>query len=147
MKALTICQPYAELIARGEKRVENRLWPTRYRGRLAIHAGASRAWLYRAAVAGDWVGASCGLAFGAVVAVCRLIGCVHVDGRIPRELAWVKEDRHTCGPWVWVLADVRRLTEPIPARGELGIWEWSGDVRPARKAAGSGQGLLWEGGG
>ena len=28
MKALTVCQPYAELIARGEKPIENRTWPT-----------------------------------------------------------------------------------------------------------------------
>lgn len=39
MKALTISQPYASLIARGEKFVENRRWPTPYRGPLAIHAG------------------------------------------------------------------------------------------------------------
>jgi len=45
MKAVTIYQPYAELIARGEKRVENRSWRTDYRGPLAIHAGCSRAWL------------------------------------------------------------------------------------------------------
>jgi hypothetical protein len=45
MKALTICQPYAHLIVRGEKRVENRTWPTRYTGPLAIHAGKSRQWL------------------------------------------------------------------------------------------------------
>ncbi len=44
MKALTICQPYAELIMRGVKRVENRTWATRYKGALLIHAGKSREW-------------------------------------------------------------------------------------------------------
>lgn len=39
VKALTISQPFAKLIADGEKFVENRGWPTHYRGRLAIHAG------------------------------------------------------------------------------------------------------------
>lgn len=29
----------------GEKRVENREWPTSYRGPLLIHAGKSREWL------------------------------------------------------------------------------------------------------
>jgi hypothetical protein len=52
-KALTICQPYAELIARGEKVIENRTWPTSYRGPLLIHAGKSREWLYGD---GDWLG-------------------------------------------------------------------------------------------
>lgn len=45
MKAITICQPYAELIACGEKRVENRTWPTNHRGMLYIHAGKNRSWL------------------------------------------------------------------------------------------------------
>jgi hypothetical protein len=40
MKALTITQPYATLIAIGAKRIETRGWPTQYRGPLAIHAGA-----------------------------------------------------------------------------------------------------------
>ena len=40
MKALSIRQPYAYLILIGVKRIENRTWPTLYRGPLAIHAGA-----------------------------------------------------------------------------------------------------------
>ena len=39
MKALTIHQPYASLIAVGAKRYETRSWATRYRGPIAIHAG------------------------------------------------------------------------------------------------------------
>ena len=39
MKALTIRQPWASLIALGVKTIETRSWPTRYRGPIAIHAG------------------------------------------------------------------------------------------------------------
>jgi hypothetical protein len=39
MKAITILQPHASLIAVGEKRYETRNWPTKYRGPIAIHAG------------------------------------------------------------------------------------------------------------
>ncbi len=39
MKALTIRQPWASLIAAGVKTIETRSWSTRYRGPLAIHAG------------------------------------------------------------------------------------------------------------
>lgn len=42
MKALTIRQPWASLIALGVKHIETRSWSTRYRGPLAIHAG--KAW-------------------------------------------------------------------------------------------------------
>jgi hypothetical protein len=39
MKAITIIQPWATLIAFGEKEFETRSWATNYRGNLAIHAG------------------------------------------------------------------------------------------------------------
>ncbi|WP_454846113.1 ASCH domain-containing protein [Pseudomonas farris] len=38
MKALSIRQPWAWLIVNGFKPVENRDWPTRFRGRFLIHA-------------------------------------------------------------------------------------------------------------
>lgn len=37
MKALTIWQPWASLIACGVKQYETRSWPTKYRGPIAIH--------------------------------------------------------------------------------------------------------------
>lgn len=40
MKAITIWQPWASLIACGAKRYETRSWPTKYRGPIAIHAAA-----------------------------------------------------------------------------------------------------------
>jgi len=39
MKALSIRQPWADLIARGIKDVENRTWSTKVRGIILIHAG------------------------------------------------------------------------------------------------------------
>ena len=38
MKALTLTQPWASLVATGAKMVETRSWSTSYRGPLAIHA-------------------------------------------------------------------------------------------------------------
>lgn len=39
MKALSIMQPWAWLIAAGHKDIENRSWPTRFRGPVLLHAG------------------------------------------------------------------------------------------------------------
>jgi hypothetical protein len=39
MKALTVRQPHAQLIALGVKTIETRSWATKYRGPLLIHAG------------------------------------------------------------------------------------------------------------
>lgn len=134
MKALTICQPYAHLIALGRKRVENRTWPTRYRGPLLIHAGKSRSWLDDE---GEGIDARYGIriremAFGAVVAIADLVECVSY-GRIElrdfdREYPWLREHEHANGPWCWILANVRRLPEPIPARGAQGLFELKGAI-------------------
>ena len=50
MKALTLWQPWASLVALGWKSVETRCWSTKYRGPLAIHSAAK--------LPPDWLGAS-----------------------------------------------------------------------------------------
>jgi hypothetical protein len=42
MKALSIKQPWASLIAHGIKDIENRTWRTHFRGRIYIHVSASK---------------------------------------------------------------------------------------------------------
>jgi hypothetical protein len=42
MKALSIKQPWASLIAHGIKDIENRTWKTKFRGRIYIHASAPK---------------------------------------------------------------------------------------------------------
>lgn len=42
MKAITLWQPWAQLIAIGEKRYETRSWETKYRGMIAIHAAKKK---------------------------------------------------------------------------------------------------------
>ena len=116
MKALTICQPYAELIARGLKVIENRHWPTMYRGPLAIHAGKSRAWLddtYTEDLGGEQA-----MTFGAVVAVADLIDCRRITD-LPEEL---QLNEHANGPYCWLLSNVRRI-RPVAWRGAQGLFE------------------------
>lgn len=113
LKALTVCQPYAELIARGEKVIENRTWETRMRGPLVIHAGKSREWLDD-----DDECLYPGMPFGAIVAVANLYDCVHVS-KLPEHL---QGNEHANGPWCWLLKDIRRIG-PIPYRGAQGLWD------------------------
>ena len=131
MKALTIMQPWAELIASGEKRVENRTWRTRYRGPLAIHAGVSREWFDESE---QGTGDRGQYDFGAVIAVAELVECLPFDEakqrRLPGdELDWLADHEHTQGPWCWVLSNVRRLPEPIPCTGRQSLWEWEPPAR------------------
>lgn len=126
MKALTICQPYAELIACGEKRIENRRWGTSYRGPLAIHAGKSQDWLE------TYDPLPADMDFGAVVAIAQLAACTHISS-VERWLAvadhedrygWIRYHVHAEGPWLWILEDVRRLGSPIEISGKQGLWDW-----------------------
>jgi len=154
MRCLTLQQPWASLIAIGAKRIETRSWGTMYRGDLAIHAAKSvPAWArelsvterFRAAFRSRGMPeiATWGtrrLPLGAVVAVATLAACVHTDHFTREKIgqtirtrlgpAGVLTDEEiafgdfTPGRWAWVLVDVRRLREPIPARGARQLWEW-----------------------
>ena len=117
MKALTIAQPYADLIARGEKVIENRTWFTPYRGPLVIHAGKSKEWL-------ESDDDRQGLVFGAVVAVADLYDCRRVEDLPPA----LMDNEHANGPWCWLLRNIRRVTPPIPHRGAQGLWYIAGGL-------------------
>ncbi len=167
MKAITLYEPYATLVALEQKKFETRPWSTRYRGPLAIHAAkAIPGWAKdtlrtnrcRAVLAGcgvrigplarpeNW------LPLGKVVAVCELVECIALlpPGHHWLDPRYAVEYARTCalygipptkdtdefafgdysgGRFVWVLANVRRLREPIPARGLQRLWEW--DAPPA----------------
>jgi len=120
VKALTICQPYAHLIYLKEKRVENRTWPTRYRGRMYIHAGKSREWLSE----GD-MDRYPNMAFGAVIATAKLIDCLRFDliqaGDYDTRYPWLRTHEHTNGPWCLILDSVCPIG-PWPYRGAQGLF-------------------------
>ena len=135
MKALTISQPFATLIANGEKCVENRKWLTKHRGPLAIHAGMGRQYLDAIQLEQ--------YPTGKIIAVAQLVACVRVD--LIRSAAESGKDlvssfgetfltasearrlaahKHTEGPFCWVLEDVKKLQNPVLYSGRQGLWEF-----------------------
>lgn len=86
--AISIRQPWAWLIIHAAKDIENRTWPTRFRGNVFIHAskGMTRSEYDEAcAVAGDVDGTICIPAFeslprGGIVGKMRIAGCVTQSG-------------------------------------------------------------------
>lgn len=138
MKAITICQPYAHLIVTGVKRVENRTWGTRVRGRVAIHAGKSRQWLnfsqdksrdqaYNVPLAD--------MAFGAVIGTVNVVACLPIDeirrGQHDEQFPWLRGHEHAEGPWCFVLENARRI-DPVPLAGKLGFFFISDDLIRSR---------------
>lgn len=146
MKTLTICQPWASLIAIGAKKIETRSWYTSYRGLLAIHAGRSRQFddiMFREpfySALKPFLTPSGGilLPYGEVIAVCRLVNCLEIGftyiryGRVYVELSdgsQIEGDAlafgdFTPGRYAWILEDVRMLPEPVLAKGRPGLWDW-----------------------
>ena len=121
MKALTICQPYAELILREEKLIENRRWSTTYRGQLLIHAGKSRKWFEGVTDAGWPLPEECD--FGAIVGWVNLIACATRGSLSYRFIELHHQQAHAEGPFYWVLKDAVRLVDPVPWRGNLGLFD------------------------
>ncbi len=123
MRAITICQPYAELIIAGKKRVENRTWPKCgldyivicSNGPLLIHAGKSREWL------DTWHTLPDRMDFGAIIGMVELAGIVHRDSTLAPK--WFEYHEHVEGPVCWILKNPRRFVEPIPYRGQQRIWQ------------------------
>lgn len=142
MKALTLTQPWATLVAIGAKRIETRSWNTRYCGLVAIHAAKAfpkdakalvNASGFRLALMGEKID------FGAVVAIVRLVDCCPTVDRILnpaypsvfRKYPHLDTEQERAfgnyepGRWAWVLEFVHRFEKPILAKGALGLWEWN----------------------
>lgn len=102
MKALSIKQPWANLIASGKKTIETRKWKTDYRGPLLIVS----------AKVPDIAPA------GFALAVAKLVDC--------RPMSVLDEPEAQCrkyeGAFAWVLEDIRPIT-PLLVRGELRIFD------------------------
>ena len=151
MKALTVQQPWAWAIIHGGKDVENRTQVWSYRGPLAIHAGqriskrglntvpdivAAESLLLGADLARDAMLAGSKV-LGAIIGVVDLVD-VHTAVVYGTRTSVAELD--CCeSPWAetgytehggrqrrdivhLVLENPRPLSEPIPCRGALGLW-------------------------
>lgn len=145
MKAISLHQPYASLIAAGVKKVETRGWATPYRGLLAIHAAkrwTSRELLALVNLRGKFSAVLESVVetppLGALVAVARLVDCRAMTLRpYPGGIVIGEQTEleRAVGGWApgrygWVLEDVRRLDPPIPLRGRQGLFDVRGTDLP-----------------
>ncbi len=129
MKAISLTQPWASLVACGYKRIETRSWSTNYRGMIAIHAAKSfPRWAREFAEDERSVGRVTGeLPLGAIVAVCRLLDIKSTHDIEPSALERHLGD-YTPGRCAWLLDEVAALDEPIICRGALGLWTVPEDI-------------------
>lgn len=150
MKAITLWQPWATLVALGYKQYETRHWNTNYRGQIAIHA-AKRP-VKQAELAAIAHSSQDSISFdelrnieyplGAVVCTAQLVSCdrmfygtgfssVKLQGHI--DIHTVSEQEKSVGLWqhgrfAWRLDDVVKLERPVYCKGFQGLWNLSAEV-------------------
>lgn len=148
MKAITLTQPFASLIACGAKSVETRgyhLASVRPGEDLAIHAAAGWKLRDRQTCSEDPFASTLLQAYrqghltavqmrdfpknlprGCVVAIARFVRCIaitpeYIQRLSPRERAF---GFYRPGRYAWELEEVRPIV-PVPATGHLYVWGWT----------------------
>lgn len=132
--AISILQPWAWFIVNGFKDVENRTWPTRFRGPVLIHTGkkfnvegvhADAQFAIEAARAQghvlpskltlqDFKGQT-----GGIVGVATITGCLQ-----GHDSPWASRET---GTWHWTITDARPLPS-MPFKGRLGFFPCTYEV-------------------
>ncbi len=121
MKALSIRQPWADLIVDGRKTIETRKWNTGYRGWFWVHASRSVDWnaCKRLGITPSAAGTVIGKAF--LESVKRYETEEEWDADRSRHLALGGMPRKPM--YGFVISRAERVPA-VPARGKLGFWEW-----------------------
>ncbi len=132
MKAITLPQPWASLVAIGVKTIETRPFTTAYRGSIAIHAAKTS--VPRMHGVHDpyfkTLLESAGLTYtdlprGIILATARLIDCeIITTTNCPCYPEYAFAD-FTPGWYAWKLTDIHQLKSPIPVKGHRGLWEFT----------------------
>jgi activating signal cointegrator 1 len=135
LRAISLWQPWATLIAIGAKRIETRSWDPGYapiHGPIAIHASkrvdryAFRNPFINKALFDAGISVAGQLPRGAIVAVCDLdASCqCYANGSFSRFGAPVFVGAPECyfgdyaaGRYAWMLSNLRKLEKPVPFRG------------------------------
>ena len=122
MKALSIRQPWAWLIASGIKDVENRGWWTAFRGRIYIHAGKVMdevAYLDIVSNKAEYgVELPEHLDFGCIIGEVDIVDCIF---RKPLQIGLSRW--HETGRWGFILANPALYDHPVSCKGQLGFFE------------------------
>lgn len=137
MKALSLWQPWASLIAWGAKEYETRSWPTDYRGKLAIHAAKRKPTyndtlhmreIFYPVMRDHMRPTNYSLEYlplGAVLCICELEAVYHTEQVSPH----ISEQERAFGDFspgraAWKLKVVEVFDRPIPAKGMQQLWDW-----------------------
>lgn len=162
VRAISLTQPWATLLAAGIKTIETRSWATWHRGLLVIHASKAMpkqakdvASQYGTALVGLGYGDCDQLPKGAIVGVCTVTEVLEIHSLYHRhESAWCTAQAgplgkpptafpipyidcglgdYSPGRYAWLTRGHQR-TAPIPCKGALGLWRVPEDIHSSLAA-------------
>lgn len=145
MKAITVIQPWATLLATGKKHIETRSWRTNYRGKILIHAGKSAKDFFSEIYADEenylfFCNAGIrnykdfyAMPRGMILGKANLVNCMRIDELTAALIKEQHPDEYAFGDFMpgryaWVMADPVLFEKPIPASGKQGLWNWEGEI-------------------
>lgn len=124
MKCLSIKQPWTWFIINGLKPVENRDWPSNYRGPLLIHASKkfdNDGWMYLCSTPAFRDDVDRYMkethSFGSIIGKVDMVDCV-----TEHPSKWF------FGHFGHVYANPVKFPDPIPYKGKLGIFDVPDDI-------------------
>lgn len=130
MKVISIIEPWASLIKEKVKYIETRSWKTNYRGKIYIHAS-----LKKVPKKDERINNLISLLenknfkYGHIIAEATLVDCIYMDDEFISKIKNNNKEyicgEYSIGRYAWVLKDIKELNEPIPAKGNLGIWNYN----------------------
>lgn len=129
-KAISIQEPYASLIANGLKQYETRSrWDYKYRGEVYIHASAKIYDPKSEKTRKLMAAINANIHPGYIVAKATLVAVYTQTDEMIRALEEQMPFEHDAGFYevgrkVLVLKNIQKLKKPIPAKGQLGVWDF-----------------------
>jgi len=122
MKAISLWQPWASLMAHGRKTIETRSWKTSYRGPLLIHAAQRPMEMIHSEAVCDFDDLGVNLTelpYGCLVCQVDLVDVkLILNGWVGRETS---HSNFTSGRWAWITENLE-IFEPIPYKGRQGLF-------------------------
>lgn len=125
MKAITIKQPWATLIAKGYKEYEFRTWKTNYRGDILIHAGKST----DKEAMERFKKYNLEYPLGVIIAKAKITDCIKVNEELLKTMqaknyeVYKRMNGYVQRGYGFKIEDVKEI-ENIPASGKLSLWEY-----------------------
>lgn len=129
MKVLSLKEPFATLIMDKDKMIETRSFKTNYRGELYIHASLGNTDIKDRKDLFHLVGKR-SMHNGYIICKCKLVDCVYMSSSFVEDMKKNNYKEYICGEYAegryaWILSDIQVLDEFIPAKGKLGIWNYT----------------------